>query len=107
MALVRPSWSSAQSEFIPSHSVSGAMYDIDSTVFIHRTFEPVHSLLVSSRVNKMKAGPHGVWVSFRSSTTISLYDSFVYLKLLEVDYTTLCTTLPGAVDAEVSYMYCE
>lgn len=46
-------------------------------------------MLVSGKVNKMRNGPQGVWVSCRSSTTLSLYDSVVYVKLLEMDYTTL------------------
>ena len=71
----------------------------------HRTFEPVYSLLVAARVNKMKSGCHGVWVTFRSSTIIALYDSFVFLKLMEVDYTSLCPSLTFACDADVSYMY--
>ena len=53
----------------------------------------------------MKSGCHGVWVTFRSSTIIALYDSFVFLKLMEVDYTSLCPSLTIAYDADVSYMY--
>ena len=57
--------------------------------FYCSTFEPVHTLTVSGNVSKMICGPQGVWISFRSSTKMSLYHSATYLKLLEVDYTTL------------------
>lgn len=104
----RPSWPSAQSKLdrVPSN-----LYCCDSLKYTYmynwlslsvvmamcRTFEPVNSMLVSGKVNKMRSSHHGVWVSFRSSTTLALYDSLVYVKLMEVDYTSLCP--PPAVSS--------
>ena len=42
----------------------------------------------------MRCGSHGVWISFRSSTKLCLYDSLSYLNLLEVDYTQLTPSPP-------------
>ena len=54
----------------------------------------------------MRCGGHGVWISFRSSTKLCLYDSLSYLNLLEVDYTQLTPTPPletaGKVDIYLS-----
>eukprot|EP00731_Ephydatia_muelleri_P023995 Em0016g266a len=43
----------------------------------------------TGKIYKMKCGQQGVWVSFKSSTIICLFDVEHYTKLLQVDYATL------------------
>lgn len=57
------------------------------------TFEAVHTLTVNGNVSRMCCGLQGVWISFRSSIKLCLYHPATYIKLLEVDYTTLLPTL--------------
>ena len=45
-------------------------------------------------VYKMTSGHHGVWVTFRSTSVVSLFDSKHYVKLMQLDYTTLMETHP-------------
>jgi len=59
------------------------------------TFEPVQSLVMGDSVGKlykMEVSHHGVWATFRSSCTVSLFDSEHFVKLLQVDYTSVLTT---------------
>ena len=59
------------------------------------TFEPVQSLVMGDSVGnvyKMTSGHHGVWVTFRSTSVVSLFDSKHYVKLMQLDYTTLMET---------------
>lgn len=42
----------------------------------------------AGKVYKMERGMNGVWVSFRASRLLCLYDSEYYVKLLQLDYTT-------------------
>ena len=68
----------------------------------HRSFEPVHALMMSegtSKVYKMKQGPQGVWVTFRSSSVVCLFDVVHYVKLLQINYSTLLPSQP--TDREV------
>ena len=59
---------------------------------LYSTFEAVHSLTVNGTINKMKVGPQGVWISLRSSNKICLYDTTIYMRLLEFDYTNVSPT---------------
>ena len=49
----------------------------------------------------MKSCQQGVWISVRSSTVLSLYDATIYLRLLEVDYTSILPAPAVARDTEV------
>lgn len=57
-----------------------------------RTLDPVESLVMSDRVNKLVQSDVGMWVSFRSSSMLVLYDTQHYVPLLSLDY---CTLLPA------------
>ena len=57
-----------------------------------RSLEPVESLVMNDRVNKLVSSEVGVWVSFRSSSLLALYDTHHYVPLLSLDY---CTALPA------------
>ena len=60
-----------------------------------RTLEPVESLVMADgqgSVNKLANSEVGVWVSFRSSSILSLYDMKHFVPLLTMDY---CTILPA------------
>ena len=61
-------------------------------VFVYcRTLESVESLVMLDRVNKLVGSDIGVWVSYRSSSHISLYDTQHFVVLLSLDY---CILLP-------------
>jgi hypothetical protein len=62
------------------------------TVISSKTHEPVKPIIMSDvcgKISKMELGSHGVWISFRASTMICLYDAQHMIKLIEVDYTLL------------------
>ena len=67
-------------------------------VYVHvcactcRSLEPVESVALSERVNRLVGGEVGVWVSFRSSSLLVLYHAHHALPLLSIDY---CTLLPA------------
>ncbi len=67
----------------------------------YRTLELVESLVMSDgSVNKLVGSEvGGVWVSFRSSTFLSLYDTRHCVPLLRLDYLTLLPPELG-MDAE-------
>ena len=52
----------------------------------------MESLALSERVNKLVLSEVGVWVSFRSSSLLSLYDTEHCVPLLSLDY---CSILPS------------
>lgn len=56
-----------------------------------RTLESVESLVMLDRVNKMVGSAIGVWITYRSSSLISLYDTQHFVVLLSLDY---CAVLP-------------
>ena len=61
-----------------------------STVVLCRSFEVTQSLVMpdaAGKVYKMESGTNGVWVSFRASCLLCLYDLDYYVKLLQLDYT--------------------
>lgn len=57
----------------------------------YRSLEPVDSVALSERVNRLVGSEVGVWVSFRSSSLLALYDAEHAVPLLSLDY---CTLLP-------------
>jgi hypothetical protein len=62
------------------------------TILSSQSFEPIHSIAfveLTGKVYKMVASQLGVWVSFRSSSVVSLYEARLHVKLLQVDYTSL------------------
>lgn len=54
----------------------------------------MESLALSDRVNKLVLSEVGVWVSFRSSSLLSLYDVQHCVPLLSLDYSN-CSMLPS------------
>ena len=56
---------------------------------------------IAGKVYKMEMGKRGIWVSFRSSSVVCLFDSIYYVKLMQVDYTTLLPGDPMAVTEKV------
>ncbi len=58
---------------------------------LYRSLKPVESVVLNDRVSKLVGSEVGVWVSFRSSSQLALYDTRHYVPLLSVDY---CTVLP-------------
>ncbi len=41
------------------------------------------------KVYRMEKGARGIWITFRKTTVICLYDTDYYIQLLQLDYTTL------------------
>lgn len=61
-------------------------------VCVCRSLEAVQSVSMPDSVGKvyrMEKSARGVWISFRKTTIICLYDTDYYIQLLAVDYTTL------------------
>lgn len=64
-------------------------------VYVCRSLEPVESLVTTERVNKLVDSEVGVWVSFRSSSLLTLYDTRHYVVLLSLDYRTVLPPMKG------------
>ncbi len=71
----------------------------------YRTLEAVQSVNMPDQVGKvykMERGEQGVWITFRKTTLVCLYDTDYYIKLLQLDYTALLPSPRGPVDPKVS-----
>ncbi len=62
---------------------------------IYRSLEAVQSVSMPDNVGKvyrMEKGTRGVWISFRKTTIVCLYDTDFYIQLLTIDYATLLSS---------------
>ncbi|XP_064395380.1 uncharacterized protein LOC135342564 isoform X2 [Halichondria panicea] len=71
------------------------------TVISTGTLEAVQSVTMPDQVGKvykMECGDQGIWITFRKTTLVCLFDTDYYIKLLQLDYTALLPSPRGLVD---------